>query len=126
MSDVKHCKYCGKSIQLDEVFGWYHGDIEGGWNTSCEDDQNRAWPTDVDEPEEKDHIWRCKDVYGAYVQLLLVDDEITGNSSVMDFIEERVQEEIKADHKHVFVNLVISSFKTKVYHDCPGKEALSR
>lgn len=38
------CKHCGEKISWSETFGWYHGDIKGGWNTSCEGDESRAEP----------------------------------------------------------------------------------
>lgn len=41
---MTYCAHCGKSIQYHEIFGWYHGDMNGGWNTSCEGDETRADP----------------------------------------------------------------------------------
>lgn len=38
------CKHCGQDIRTTVVYGWYHGTLSGGWNTSCEDDQHRAEP----------------------------------------------------------------------------------
>lgn len=38
------CKHCEKPITWDEVFGWIHGVMGCGWNTSCEDDAHRAEP----------------------------------------------------------------------------------
>lgn len=40
----KQCKHCSEPIQWNDVFGWHHGDMAGGWNTSCADDENRAEP----------------------------------------------------------------------------------
>lgn len=31
------CKNCGSFIQKDAAVDWYHGDINGGWNTTCKD-----------------------------------------------------------------------------------------
>lgn len=31
------CKNCGAFIQKDEAVDWYHGDINAGWNTTCND-----------------------------------------------------------------------------------------
>ncbi len=41
-----NCENCGAPIEYDEVFGWYHGDIKGGWNTTCKDGEasTRAEP----------------------------------------------------------------------------------
>jgi hypothetical protein len=41
-----YCKHCSKPIYWDDQFGWYHGVMGAGWNTSCADDENRAEPTD--------------------------------------------------------------------------------
>jgi hypothetical protein len=38
------CQHCGKEIQLSSRYGWYHGVMGAGWNTSCADDENRAEP----------------------------------------------------------------------------------
>jgi hypothetical protein len=31
------CENCGVEIHYHPIFGWYHGDIKGGWNTTCRD-----------------------------------------------------------------------------------------
>ena len=41
------CKHCGRRIKWSDIFGWYHGIIGAGWNTSCADDEHRAEPTYV-------------------------------------------------------------------------------
>jgi hypothetical protein len=41
---MKNCKHCGESIQWHPIFGWFHGEMGGGWNTSCENDIARAEP----------------------------------------------------------------------------------
>lgn len=40
------CENCGVEIHHHPVFGWYHGDINGGWNTGCRDGESatRAEP----------------------------------------------------------------------------------
>jgi hypothetical protein len=31
------CIHCDTFIRLDKVFGWHHGEMAGGWNTTCND-----------------------------------------------------------------------------------------
>lgn len=45
-SDNMQCKHCGKEIKWSSVFGWYHGVMGAGWNTSCDSDAGRAEPTE--------------------------------------------------------------------------------
>jgi hypothetical protein len=46
--EEKTCLYCKEPINWSEIFGWYHGDMRGGWNTSCVDDEHRATFTEED------------------------------------------------------------------------------
>lgn len=43
-TEVSICKNCSKQIKWDDSFSWYHGEFGGGWNTTCEDGENRAEP----------------------------------------------------------------------------------
>jgi len=75
---MTYCKHCGEPIQLTEIFGWIHGELDGGWNTSCEDDRHRAEPkmqfkpselpvkTIIDEKGEGEYI---KDSDGSWLEL---------------------------------------------------------
>lgn len=43
-NDISRCRHCIQEIRWTEKFGWIHGHLGGGWNTSCADDENLAEP----------------------------------------------------------------------------------
>lgn len=41
-SKEPRCKHCGKVISWTENFGWVHGILGGGWNTTCYDGEGET------------------------------------------------------------------------------------